>query len=182
MDQTVGSRPVGAGERTIMALFDERAEAESARDELERGGIPRSSMALHPAPHDASSADQDDAAAWWEAIKRLFVPHDDAHTYHEGIRRGGFVLVVPVGDAKNDWAIDVVESWGAVDIDARAEQWRSQGWTPGESVDAATRDTGDDTRIPIAREDLRLAERKETSDPVRVRAYTIHRAVSGRGR
>ena len=51
MDQTVGSRPVGAGERTIMALFDERAEAESARDELERGGIPRASMALHPAPH-----------------------------------------------------------------------------------------------------------------------------------
>src|SRR4051794_658329 len=110
MDQTLGNRKGGADERTVMALFDERAEAESARDELERGGIPRASMALHPAPEGASSADKD-GESWWDAIKRLFVPHDDAHAYHEGIRRGGFVLVVHVSEAQNDWAIDVVENW-----------------------------------------------------------------------
>jgi uncharacterized protein (TIGR02271 family) len=137
--------------------------------------------------------------SWWDSLKRLFMPEEDTHAYSEGIRRGGVVLVVHVSDAENDDVIDLLERSGAVDLDERSEEWRSQGWTPGVTAsttstpqDSALGDTTDtprgdaspgstmpgaETRIPIAREELRVGKRDVSGGHVRIRAYVVERPV-----
>jgi uncharacterized protein (TIGR02271 family) len=155
--------------------------------------------------HQQSSADvtatpveshADDS--WWDSLKRLFMPEEDTHAYGEGIRRGGVVLVVHVSDTENDDAIDLLERNGAVDLDQRSDEWRSQGWTPGTAASmtsipesASLGDTADtrgnastgstmpmaETRIPIAREELRVGKRDVSRGHVRIRAYVVERPV-----
>jgi uncharacterized protein (TIGR02271 family) len=207
MDQTYANQSVEATNRTIVAMFDDAPAAERARAELERAGISSANVETHQRP-TAAAAD-DDGESWWESLKRLFMPDDDTHTYREGIRRGGVVLIAHVSAAQNDRVIDLLENCGAVDVDERTERWRAEGWTPGSQVQraapapAATAATGTtapaagiaggtaarggaatgsdplagETRIPIAREELRVGKREVGGGRVRVRAYTIERPV-----
>ena len=201
MDQAYGDRSVATTDRTIIAMFDDAAAASRAITALESAGVPRASISTHQAETGGTApARANDDDSWWESIKRLFMPDEDAHTYREGIRRGGVMLVVHVEAARNDVAIDALEHAGAVDIDQRADQWRSEGWTPGAQVQAAapgpapaatgattagraTAGPGNveasatETRIPIAREELRIGKRDVSAGHVRVRAYTVSRPV-----
>ena len=50
----------------------------------------------------------------------------------EGVRRGGTLVTVRTDDARASTAMDILEEHGSVDIDERAQGWRSEGWsTPG---------------------------------------------------
>ena len=64
----------------------------------------------------------------WGSIKHAFLPDEDRHTYEEGVRRGGFLLTADVDDSNVDAAVKVLEEANTVDIDDRAQQWRSSGW------------------------------------------------------
>jgi hypothetical protein len=57
------------------------------------------------------------------------VSEEDAHYYAESVRRGGALVTVRTDDARADEAARIMRSHGAVDIERRAEQWRSEGWT-----------------------------------------------------
>jgi len=57
------------------------------------------------------------------------VPEGEAHTLAEGIRRGGAVVAVRADDEMEaEQAALLMSRHGAVDIDACATGWRSQGW------------------------------------------------------
>jgi hypothetical protein len=62
-------------------------------------------------------------------LKAKGVPEDKAHFYAEGLRRGGTLITV---NARNDelaaHAVETLKRHGAVDMEERAESWRSQGW------------------------------------------------------
>jgi uncharacterized protein (TIGR02271 family) len=71
-------------------------------------------------------------------------PHR-AHSerYSEAVRRGSYVVVVDARDEDDaERAADLMQELGAVDIDERAEQWRSSGWTGGSYNNSATPPTG----------------------------------------
>lgn len=53
----------------------------------------------------------------------------DADYYAEAVRRGYVLLVVDAPDGREDEVMDVMERYDVVDIDERAEHWRSEGWT-----------------------------------------------------
>lgn len=53
----------------------------------------------------------------------------DAHTYSEGVRRGGTLVTVRAEDTRAVAAMDILEQHGSVDVDERAQSWRSEGWT-----------------------------------------------------
>ncbi len=58
------------------------------------------------------------------------IPEDDANVYAEGIRRGGTLVTVQAADdAQADRAADILDSYNVVDIDDRAADYRSSGWT-----------------------------------------------------
>jgi uncharacterized membrane protein len=57
------------------------------------------------------------------------VDEADAHTYAEAVRRGYVLLSVHAPDERVDEAKAVMNRYDVVDIDDRADYWRSQGWT-----------------------------------------------------
>lgn len=52
-----------------------------------------------------------------------------AHSYAEGIRRGGTLLTVRADDAHYAKVVDILDDEGTVDMDQREASWRSEGWT-----------------------------------------------------
>jgi uncharacterized protein (TIGR02271 family) len=61
-------------------------------------------------------------------LTRLGLEDDEAHTYAEGLRRGGTLVSVDSGDHRADRAVAVMKRCGAVEIDKRAAEWREEGW------------------------------------------------------
>lgn len=58
------------------------------------------------------------------------VPEGDAHILVEGIRRGGTVVAVKADDEMEaEQAALVMTRHGALDVEACASGWRSQGWS-----------------------------------------------------
>jgi len=57
------------------------------------------------------------------------VDETDAHTYAEGIRRGGTLVSVRGSESRVDEAEQILAGHPAVDVAARAADWRAGGWT-----------------------------------------------------
>jgi hypothetical protein len=62
------------------------------------------------------------------ALTQSGVSEDDAHVYAEGVRRGGTLLTVRVPDAQRG-TVDAVLSNSSVNLQARRDAYRAQGWT-----------------------------------------------------
>jgi hypothetical protein len=58
------------------------------------------------------------------------VPHEEAHYYSEGVRRGGTLLVVKAAEEMTGQVAQIMKDDGAADINARAAQWRQEGYLP----------------------------------------------------
>ncbi|MER2263724.1 hypothetical protein [Methylobacterium oxalidis] len=65
----------------------------------------------------------------------------DAHTYSEGVRRGGTLVTVRSDEARSVTVMDILEQHGSIDVDERAQNWRSEGWT-APTVTESNRPTG----------------------------------------
>ena len=56
------------------------------------------------------------------------IPEEDASFYAEGVRRGGTLVVVKSSDDMANRAYDILQRYGAVDVDKRSGEYRSSGW------------------------------------------------------
>jgi hypothetical protein len=63
------------------------------------------------------------------ALTTAGVSEDDAHVYAEGVRRGGALVTARVDDSRAEMARAALDHKRAVDIGARREAYRSEGWT-----------------------------------------------------
>lgn len=54
---------------------------------------------------------------------------EQAHTYAEGVRRGGTLVTVRADDAHADRVHGILKEHGSVDMDDRTRGWRQEGWT-----------------------------------------------------
>src|SRR3954451_9620976 len=118
-------------ERILTAMYDSRAAAESARDQLEAIGIARDSISIRGTDQGATTATtttRDDDPGLWGSIMDALFPEDDRYTYEEGVRRGSFLLNARVPEGLEDRAHDILDSTDAVNVDERAESWRQGGW------------------------------------------------------
>jgi uncharacterized protein (TIGR02271 family) len=59
----------------------------------------------------------------------LGIPKEEAGYYAEGVRRGGTLVSVSADDARADQALAIFNRHNPVDIDERAEYYRSTGYT-----------------------------------------------------
>ncbi len=190
---------------TITALFDNRADAEAAKERLTAARIDAGHIHLH----DKSSTGYNDKSysthedrGFWDSIKNAFVPDEDRHTYEEGVRRGGTLLTADVDDGHVDDAVRILEGANTVDIDDRSGQWRQSGWDYAGASAGRTafggfdrdeerdtlRETGErDTLrgtgereevIPIVEEQLVVGKRDVERGGVRVRSYVTETPVS----
>ena len=180
--------------RSLSAMFDTRDDADRAVTRLKEAGIAdvvltgeeNGGYSVETAP---SVSDRD--RGFFESIGDFFFPEEDRYAYAEGLNRGGYLVTVSnVPENMYDRALDILEDEGAVDLDARESEWRSQGWTgytgatgaaTGATAGAATgadyadrgvdRDLTGNEKIDIVEERLNVAKRETDAGRVRVRSY-----------
>jgi uncharacterized protein (TIGR02271 family) len=177
---------------TYTALYDNRADAEAAQQQLKGLGIIEAdgmNLADQNTTGFASDRNQDNQG-FWGSLKGAFVP-EDRHVYEEGVRQGGFLLTVNVDDQNADRVEDLLERSNAVDINEREEQYRqtglippanlkadqtSMGRTEGLSQQNVGRTEGEQT-IPVIQEQLAVGKRQVERGGVRVRSYVVETPV-----
>jgi uncharacterized protein (TIGR02271 family) len=190
----------------IMAMFDTFERARAARDRLVEEGIPSSDMDIvnRDAETGYSNFDYErNDQGFWGAIKRFFVPDEDAYGYAEGLRRGHALLVVQPPAERHDRIVAILEEYDPIDFEAQEEEWRQSGWAGGAplmttsaaagtgttDLNAGARSraepmappttgaTGREEAIPVVEEDIRVGKRVVDRGGVRVRSYVVERPV-----
>ena len=63
------------------------------------------------------------------ALTGAGISENDAHTYTEGVRRGGTLVTVRTDEAHATTVTDILEEHGSVDVGERSNSWRSEGWS-----------------------------------------------------
>lgn len=206
-NETENGNSMAAGTSSALtAFFDSRSDAEAAIERLKEAGVSTDAIRLVPGSEgDGDNPDRvsGDRKGFWESLGDFFFPHEDRLVYSEGLHRGGFLVSVSsVSDALYETAHEILDEEGSIDIDERADQWRSEGWddslsTPSDTTSASTStydanraslgtssedtfaaDTSDDETIKVVEENLRVGKRDVNRGSVKVRAYTTETPVS----
>lgn len=120
--------------RSLSALFDTRAEADRAVAALLEAGIADAvltggeNQGYGSVTRDASIENRD--KGFFEQLGDFFFPDEDRYTYAEGLNRGAFLVTVDnIPADQYERALDILDDEGAVDLDAREAEWRSEGWS-----------------------------------------------------
>lgn len=171
--------------RTITALFDSRADAEAGKNRLQAADIDISGLTIadqSTSGYNAEGYSTHEDKGIWASIKGAFLPDEDRHHYEDGVRRGGYLLSGEIADHHADEAVRILDEANSVDIDGRANDWRSSGWDYATPTDTnAQRGYGEATgeqSIPIVEEQLRVGKREVDRGGVRVRSYVTETPVS----
>jgi len=80
------------------------------------------------------------------ALGESGVPPEQAEYYAEGVRRGGALVTAQVPDENVDRAISILERYDPIDIQRRASEWRSEGWTGFDNDSSLSTANPTDTR------------------------------------
>jgi len=128
--------------QTVVAVFDEYGDAQSAVNALnQEGGFTQADVTLSPAEETPEArqqilrAQQADSGGWsiGEFFKSLFgrdQQGEDAGVYSEAVRRGAYMVSVDAQtDEQADRAADILQRFNAIDLEQRAAGWRSSGWS-----------------------------------------------------
>ncbi|WP_128254509.1 YsnF/AvaK domain-containing protein [Falsirhodobacter deserti] len=176
-----------SGTTSVSALFDSRADAESAARRLREIGISDAQIRMVEGSTGTTgttttgTADADRNKGFWDTLSDYLLPDEDRYSYAEGLSRGSHLITVTGVDAANyDRVLDVLDDEGTVNLDEREASWRAEGWG---GYDAGTRgraaaDTSEDASIPVVEERLHVGKRDTSHGRVRVRAYTVSEPVS----
>lgn len=117
--------------RSLSAMFDSRAEADRAVEALRAAGIADVVLtggenAGYTPEAPARPAEE---RGFFEALGDFFFPDEDRYVYAEGLNRGGFLVTVSnIPPHQYETALDILDDEGAVDLEARESEWRSEGW------------------------------------------------------
>lgn len=145
----------------IMGLFDEQQEAVRAQAALQAIGIPMNQMSLlNQREAEMAKGGERQEDNWWERFKDMLgfgVHHEDLPYYHEGLRRGATLLTVQTDESQENKVAGILADYNAVDIDTRAKEWRSGGWSPDAQM-----------AIPVVEEELKIGKRLIRRGGVRV--------------
>jgi uncharacterized protein (TIGR02271 family) len=179
--------------RIVTAMFDSRAAAQAAADELLRdSSLGRPVVEVLPAEgatDDASSPHQE--SGFLGALKSLFLPEEDRNAYAEGLRRGGIMVSAKIEEACFDRAADILERHGAFDLEAQEGSWKRQGTTGHNAADKSAAPTtgtsaptagtaigsAQEAHIPVVEERLQVGKREVERGRVRVRSYIVETPV-----
>jgi hypothetical protein len=93
------------------------------------------------------------------ALRSKGVPEKDAKFFEEGVRRGGVLITVAAKtdeDARR--AEEILKRHGAMDIDARREEWKREGWSEKPAAGKAEKAKG---KAPVAAQEQRQQPQAE---------------------
>jgi hypothetical protein len=119
--------------KLVTAFFDSRSDAENAIERLVNAGVRRDRIRLMPSDErdpsdDAGTSAWTEPRGFWSSLGDWLLSDEDRHTYAEGLSRGGYLIAVNTADEHYARVMAILDSEGTIDIDERAESWRSEGW------------------------------------------------------
>ena len=156
--------PLTTEDRTIAAIFHSQAEAENAHDALRTAGFSHVTLSR-------KLEDGDDDKSLWQSIKDFFSGDRDANIYGEAVRRGKILLTVHTQSERAGEAVDILDRYDPIDLDAHEKSWRDEGWS-GESVSAVGDTAEGHNRDPYDPEPGAIPGRRDLDrGNVRVRSY-----------
>ena len=154
----------------IMGLFDEQQQAVRAQAALQAIGIPMNQMSLvNQSAAETTRIGEGQEDNWWERFKDMLgfgVHHEDLPYYHEGLRRGGTLLSVQTDESQENKVAGIFADYNAVDIDTRAKEWSSAGWSPNKQMAS-----------PVVEEELKIGKRLIRRGGVRVYTSVTDRPI-----
>lgn len=122
--------------RSLSAMFDTRAEADRAVEALRAAGIADvvltggENSGYTGSAEERAEGNRTEERGFFEALGDFFFPDEDRYVYAEGLNRGGFLVTVSnIPAHQYETALDILDDEGAVDLDARETEWRSEGWS-----------------------------------------------------
>jgi uncharacterized protein (TIGR02271 family) len=103
------------------------------------------------------------------------IPEEEAEYYVEGVRRGNVLVAVKTADHMANQVTDIMNRYDPINIDERAAEWRSEGWTGARAGTTATshQRVEDEAAIPVVQEEMRVGKRPVEKGRVRIHSY-IH--------
>jgi len=135
-------------QHTLVAVFDNRSDAQKALEDLVASGFTRQEVRLSegdPAGQSSLSSstatagsttgtDEGIGASFKNFFSDLFGTDrsDHAQMYSEAVNRGHYVLTLTAAsEAEVERGADIVERYNPVDIDEQAQQWQTAGMSAG---------------------------------------------------
>lgn len=171
--------PAFAGSRsknTLTAFFDSRSDSEAAIEKLKSSGVTDVRLMPGYEADDEGSATTPEGSGFWAGLADWFFPDEDRDVYAEGLRRGGFLVSASVNESTYDTAHDILDDEGSIDIDERADLWRTEGWSAGGYSPQAASSTEDVFQADAAAGNAaglgRYSRTTKTTSP-RVRGYDL---------
>jgi len=172
---------------TVVGIFDNSTEAQRALQQLISFGISQDRIDIStPGTSGTTSGttstynntsstynDNDDDGVS-RFFRNLFGSDDDdnVRTYSEVGRRGSIITVHASTPDEAESAARILDQYGAVDVDERAQQYRSnQSYTNTNTADTTT------GAIPIIEEELQVGKRVVETGGARIRSRIIERPV-----
>ncbi|MBO0934872.1 YsnF/AvaK domain-containing protein [Fibrella aquatilis] len=191
--------------QTVVGIFDTATEAQSAVEALVNSGFNRDQIDLSARTGDFNQSYTDDSDSHDEGgiggfFSSLFGTNDDEdrrRTYETVGKRGSIVTVHVDESDDAEQAADILDEYGAVDVDEKAAQYATNSYAnTGSAVGAGvsgtantydltagTTDTtdvvrdGDTLSVPIIEENLQVGKRTEQTGGVRLRSRIIEKPV-----
>jgi hypothetical protein len=181
---------------TVIGVFDTIEEANRARDRMIDEGIPVGAVrvgagagaAEAAGAHATTTSPHEEEHGFFAWLRSLFGSDDDEYVGRtaEATRRGSCVVAVEAADDRQqEIAERVMQAYGAIDVDQRAERWRQEGWAgynpeaaplAGEALERE-RKLNAEARIPVVQEDLEVGKREVVGGRVRVVTLVVERPV-----
>lgn len=131
-------------ENSLVAAYDSYLEAERAYDELVVAGFSSSDAHIFSQDQSTDAAETsatrgtEENLTLGQRIRHFFrhmfggenVDQSQVDIYSEAVRRGHTVLTVDIdNDQESQRAMEVLNRHHPIDIEERAEHWRSRGWS-----------------------------------------------------
>ena len=176
--------------KTIVGLFDNSGEAQRAVVELIDSGIPREDIGVTSRDYndyEGSDASRSDSYRDDEGIgdklsnffSNLFGDDKEyASHYSEAVTRGGTVVTV---DAETEEIADRAEAimnrFGGETDEHGSTSHRQAAYAEGADTNRADLRKGNEARIPVMEEELRVGKREVEGGGVRVRTRVVERPV-----
>ena len=133
-------------QHTLVAVFDNRSDAQKALEELVSSGFsrqearlsegdPTGQTSLSPSTEHSNTAAASSDTGIVSSIRHFFSDifgtdrSTDAQMYSDAVTRGHYVVTLTASsEAEVERGADIVERFGPVDIDETAQQWDAGGY------------------------------------------------------
>lgn len=159
--------------QTVIGLFDNITEAQRAVEQLVTNGFTRSNIDISGQNAAGSSDYSEHNDHYGRFFNSLMDNQEEAGNYSAVARRGSLVTVHTQTTTEAQRAAEILDQYGAMDVNERASQLQSGSYST--QADSRADNTG--TAIPIIEEDLQVGKRVVETGGVRLRSRIIEKPV-----